>query len=255
MKRLKAEGWIVSVQTKIGEVFNSNPNVAQMFIAAYPTEVLRRRGNTIFDLDLAYEKDPKCHIIDAYSKVVFGDTETEHRCELFSKVSLKPDILVRMPEGDFAVVHMGIGWENRTFSEGFWKEVVTNCFLPVVCIGGSGDRHPHPDWEEFDLVNKLSVHELAHVVSKAKVFIGPDSGPLHIAQTTDTPCIGLYTCAKAEYRVHGNVHPIVPQINCYGCLHDEPPPVTYCGCRRKDFKCLELITPQMVLDKIVEILK
>lgn len=248
VKRLHQKGYAVDVCTLMLDVFYHSPYARAYsgLMKAYP------KYDKVVELNHAYELNPKIHIIDAYSLVAFGDTKTEHKCELFFKdPSLNLPIL---PKGEFIAVHMGIGWANRTFSEEFWTELALNLHLPLVFVGGRGDRHPKEDWEEFDLVNLLSIHGLAHAIAKAKLFIGPDSGPLHIAQTTNTPCIGLYTCAKAEYRMHGNMHPIIPDIDCYGCLHDEPPPVCYVGCRRKDFKCLDLITPDMVLRKVEELL-
>lgn len=271
VKRFHAEGYEVDVHTLFLDIFENNPYVRKAF-----TGLLKGRYyHKVVELNLAYEKNPKMHIIDAYSMTAFGDKNTEHKCELFFKDKLSSGVDRRIPLGDFIVVHMGVGWENRTFSKDFWEPILLKTDYDIVCVGGRGDLKPSPEFPGvLDLVGHLSIHELAQVIARARLFIGPDSGPLHIAQTTSTPCIGLYTCAKAEYRVHGNCHPIGPLsreedvikepfrsdknpaiLECYGCLHDEPPPVCYVGCRRGDFICVkERITPEMVLKKVEEVL-
>ena len=43
-----------------------------------------------------------------------------------------------------------------------------------------------------DLTNQLSIVDMLHVVSMSKVFVGADSGPLHVASLTTTPLVALY---------------------------------------------------------------
>lgn len=279
IKRAVDEGWRVWVQTKCGEVFKNNPYVDKIFDVGRRGGIRTQTGQfKVVDLNFAYEKRPKMHIIDAYSEVVFRDHKTlRWPLYLFNTQ--------RTMQGQFndpyIVLHAGVGWENRTFSKTFWEH--TQNFLGIdfpsyqfIWIG-KGDDHACIDYSHaISLIGKLSIHELAYVIDKAKLFIGPDSAPLHIAQTTSTPCIGLFTCARAEYRLtsphavavvpieppdlsKSDVASIQPQyrptLSCYGCLHDEPPPVTYTGCRRGDFICVhERITPEMVMDKVREVL-
>ena len=39
---------------------------------------------------------------------------------------------------------------------------------------------------------KTSLTELAALSRRAKLFIGSDTGPLHLAAAVGTPCVGLY---------------------------------------------------------------
>lgn len=232
VKRLHEEGWDVDVATDCVEVFEGNPHVNHVrgHIACQGSSCYDK----VIDLNLAYEKTPNMHIIDAYSMVAFGDKKTPHKLDVHFDLRLGKKWRVTL--------HKGISWENRTWPEANWDTVFhtlgLNLVLPIRTI---------------DSNITLSLHEIAQIIYETEVFVGSDSGLLHLAQALGVPSIGLYTCAKAEYRATG-AFPIIPDIDCYGCLHDEPPPVTYCGCRRGDLACLDLITPEMVIEKVGEVL-
>lgn len=246
VKRLAQEGNQVSVWTRCPDVFKSNPYISPVDMAKDP-EV------KFFDLDLAYEKKPKCHIIDAYSEVVFGDKNTEHKIELFPHV---PNEICRHRT---FIVNPAVSWENRTFSLRFWRTVAKELrnlnIDDVYTLSGPGD-YIVDGIVGVTPVKIKNLREAQLEIGNGGIFVGPDSGLLHVAQTTDTPCIGLFTCAKPEYRITSpKCYPIVPDIECHGCLHEAEPPVTYIGCKRGDLKCLDLITPEMVVEKAKEILK
>lgn len=248
-KRLSSK-YDVYVATDFPEAFEGQPWVKNAVAFAARTT---RQYTQVFDLDLAYERDPKCHIIDAYSKAVFGDTETE------KKIYLVLGDLERKAAADFCgrlsnfiAIHPTRSWENRTWPVESWAELLEALHEPVVVVGGKGDLElPNLPHGSIDLRGKLLWRSTAGVIEKARAFIGMDSALLHIAQAVNTPAFGLFTCAKAEYRGTSNLlTEFTPDINCYGCLHDEKPPVTYCGCRRGDFKCLELFNPAQIASAV-----
>ncbi len=255
VKRLRLDGWVVDVETDHLEVFKHNPYVNQTAHTFIPSAVAKY--DKVVDLNWAYENSPKQHIIDAYSMVAFGDTNTEHKLDWFLS-PLGEGARIVHDENDFITVHMAASWENRTWSTQNWLDLLGQLLKTynkkIVIVGSRNDRFP--DLNNTNIINqvgRLSLDETATWIAQSALFIGTDSSLLHIAQALNVPSIGLYTCAKAEYRATGAL-PIVPDIDCYGCLHDIPPPVTYCGCRRGDFKCLELITPEMVMEKVKEVL-
>lgn len=263
VRRLHEEGWKVFVQTVCPEVFKNSPYVEK--VIPWNQAIVPQHFKKIVNLDLCYERTPKKHIIDAYSRKVFGDEGTPKMLGIypteedrkFAVRCLRPyTAQVFSPAQPLlAVLHMATSWENRTWSTQNWMEVAKGLSQDnfwIVSVGENQDRFYASD-NTIDLVgDNLSIQELYSIIDLASVFIGSDSGILHIAQTTSTPCIGIYTCAKAEYRAT-TAFPIVPDLDCYGCLHDEVPPVTYCGCRRGDFACLTDVTPNKVIDKVKEI--
>jgi hypothetical protein len=73
-----------------------------------------------------------------------------------------------------------------------------------------------------DLTNNTSLTELATIMSKSKVVFGMDSGPLHLAFTTDTPVVAGFTNVNPELRIPPRNPGVkteiaVPKIPCQFC--------------------------------------
>jgi ADP-heptose:LPS heptosyltransferase len=90
----------------------------------------------------------------------------------------------------------------------------------------------------------FNLSELRSLMARASLFIGGDSGPLHVAATTDVPIVGLYgptlPIRSAPWRSAGYVTEAVelPDLPCRPCdqRHCEP----------GDFRCLMWMTPELV---------
>jgi len=93
---------------------------------------------------------------------------------------------------------------------------------------------------EFDL------SELRALVDRAALYIGGDSGPLHIAATTRTPVVALFGPTLAERSLPWRD----PSI---GAIAVEPGPLPCRPCHQRhcvpgDFRCLTMISPNMVVE-------
>jgi ADP-heptose:LPS heptosyltransferase len=96
-----------------------------------------------------------------------------------------------------------------------------------------------PDLGEFDLA------ELRALAGRASLYIGGDSGPMHIAATTDTPIVAL-------------LGPTLPERSkpwrdprWFSEMLDVSLPCRPCSqrtCEPGDFRCLTWIEPSRVLD-------
>jgi heptosyltransferase I len=112
-------------------------------------------------------------------------------------------------------------------------------------LGGAADRVV--DFGEFDLL------ELRSLVSRSRLFIGGDSGPLHIAATTATPIVGLYGPTLSERSAPWRDPRIptaslfVPGLPCRPC--DQR------ACAPGDFRCLTTLLPEDVLAAAERVMK
>ena len=93
---------------------------------------------------------------------------------------------------------------------------------------------------EFDLV------ELRALIGHAALYIGGDSGPLHIAGTTRTPVVGLFGPTLAVRSLPWR-DPAVPALGV------EPGPLACRPCDQRacvpgDFRCLTATPPERVID-------
>jgi len=95
------------------------------------------------------------------------------------------------------------------------------------------------DFGEFDLA------ELRALVSRSRLFIGGDTGPLHVAATTRTPIVGLYGPTLAERSAPWR-DPRIPTESLF--VADLPcRPCDQRVCAPGDFRCLTTLMPDAVV--------
>ncbi len=103
-------------------------------------------------------------------------------------------------------------------------------------LGPAGGTIVHPD---------VDVAELRALTARAAVYIGGDSGPLHVAATTETPVVALLGPTLPE-----RSHPWRDPRWFVEMIDAGPLPCRPCHQRRcepGDFRCLTAITPERVL--------
>ena len=90
-----------------------------------------------------------------------------------------------------------------------------------------------------------TVREMAALIQQCDLFIGPDSGPMHIAACVKTRTLALFGCIPPEARI--NYYPthtaLVANIPCLGCW--------YIKCNVK-LKCMKDLTASMVYNKVLD---
>lgn len=265
IRRLKAKypNADIWVSTVTQDAVIDNPYVSKI---VHNVDQIKAVTNVIYDLDLAYENNPKMHTTDAYSRVVFGHNEDDKRIDLVSN-QLDFDNAFRFIHGSVnferdkvVVLHMASSWPNRTWPKAYWSNVVKTLSTrgyKVLIVGRGGDLRADMIAGVVNLVDRLKIREVREVIKKSHIFIGMDSGLFHVAQSTETPTIGLFTVANPEYRVSRmkNTYSLIPNVPCKFCLHDEKPPVTYVGCKISTMQCLTDITPIAVINTVDDIFR
>jgi ADP-heptose:LPS heptosyltransferase len=86
--------------------------------------------------------------------------------------------------------------------------------------------------------------ELAKIIAGAKLFIGSDSGPLHLAAAVGTPSVGLFGPASPEI-----TGPLVT-MNSYLYKKVECSPCNQKDCVRKWNPCISLISVDEVFEAV-----
>lgn len=124
----------------------------------------------------------------------------------------------------------------------------------IFLFGGPGEEHlasriktamKHP---ATNLAGKLSLNELAYVISRLDLFVTNDSGPMHIAAAVKTPVVALfgpedpvYTRPYTSPALYRIVH---KELSCRPCIDKR--------CDRP--VCMESIKPEDVLQACLELL-
>jgi ADP-heptose:LPS heptosyltransferase len=87
--------------------------------------------------------------------------------------------------------------------------------------------------------------ELRALIVRSRLFVGGDTGPLHIAATTMTPVVGIYGPTLPERSAPWR-DPAVPtasvQIEGLACR-----PCDQRVCEPGDFRCLTTLLPETVI--------
>jgi ADP-heptose:LPS heptosyltransferase len=101
-----------------------------------------------------------------------------------------------------------------------------------------------------NLCGKLSPRESAAVLEKCKVFVGHDSGPMHLASAVGTPCVAIFSARNLP----GQWFPARPghaviyhQTDCFGCMLET--------CIAEKKKCILSIAVEEVYNAVLKVLK
>ena len=135
------------------------------------------------------------------------------------------------------------GVENwRTLLESLQRRYPTH---GLVLIGAAEDRSgaaaAASDWRgpQVNLCGELTPRETAAVLARAQLFLGPDSGPMHLAAAVGTPAVIAFSARglPGVWFPVGTSHQVVyHQTSCYGCNLET--------CIEQQRRCLLSITPQ-----------
>ena len=101
----------------------------------------------------------------------------------------------------------------------------------------------------MNLCGQLTVRESAALLEQASIFIGHDSGPMHLAAAVDTACVAIFSSRNlpGEWFPYGHKHKVLyKNVDCQGCRLD------VCVDRRK--YCIRSISVDDVTEKIGSIL-
>lgn len=142
-----------------------------------------------------------------------------------------------IPFEKYVVIHPVTTWGNRTWSALNWMRLTKELNekgIAVISIGKDSSEtgffnvdKPVFNFEienGMNLMNKTSISDCWHIISKASAFITMDSGLLHLAGTTDVNIIHLGSSINPEFRIpyrHGsqsfNYHYILGSCKSFCC--------------------------------------
>lgn len=140
-------------------------------------------------------------------------------------------------------IHTNGGWTLKNWSENRWMEFAERIYdryqCKVVLIGGKGEDINSP--YVINLADKLSIKELVALFERADLFVGLDSGPMHIASAANAPIIAMFsvTHAKVGAPNSDNFITIQAPLSC-----EIPCGLKYCY---KNINCTDSISVETVL--------
>jgi ADP-heptose:LPS heptosyltransferase len=117
----------------------------------------------------------------------------------------------------------------------------------VALIGGAEDKAAEAEIQEkapgtLSYVGELDLGGTAELIRQAAVFVGPDSGPMHIAAAVGTPIVAWFgptlPANFAPWKPAGGARILEKALDCRPCQQRT--------CVHGDYRCLQLITPEEV---------
>lgn len=162
-----------------------------------------------------------------------------------------------LPSGKYIVVHPFSGWKFRTWDLNRFNVVVEEAALGrgfgVVFVCHEDEaRHLQESQRYFagrwdvGFIASKDVLETAVVIAGGSLFLGNDSGPLHLASALGVRSVGLYGPALPSLTA--------PRSNLVRTLY-APVPCSPCDqrtCIRADNPCMDLLSAEEVRAAVVE---
>ncbi len=130
----------------------------------------------------------------------------------------------------------------------------------IVLVGGDADDghqleallHPRP----INLVGKTSLPQLADVIARAELFIGADSGVMHIAAATGTPVLSIFgpsnPAAWRPWAIGSRATVLSSGVECSPCSYVGHRIGARDGCPARS--CMKLVSPGRALEACARLL-
>jgi ADP-heptose:LPS heptosyltransferase len=161
-----------------------------------------------------------------------------------------------LPLGRRPLISCSVGtkMQAKDWGEDNWRKVLQQLAqsLPdygLVLVGAPGERavsdRVAAEWQgrSVNICGSTSPRESAAVLARARLFLGHDSGPMHLAAAVQTRCVAIFSARDypAVWFPWGNGHEVLyHRTNCSGCQLET--------CIKQRNKCLTAITPTAVLE-------
>lgn len=163
--------------------------------------------------------------------------------------------------GQFIAAGIGTKADTKDWGQENWKSLFDRWSRIHPAVGlvlvGSADENEISEkvaatWKGslINLCGKLTPRETAAVLERAALFVGHDSGPMHLAASVGAPCVAIFSSRNkpGEWYPFGNRHQVLyHQIPCCGC--------NLVVCERFDKMCIRSITVEEVCAALDEVWK
>lgn len=111
--------------------------------------------------------------------------------------------------GRFALLNPGAGWPSKLWPAERYGQLARHLAarygLPSVAVWGGDEERPLAEaivaasGHHARLAPRTSMTELAALCRRAALFVGSDTGPMHLAAAVGTPTVSLHGPSRAEW--------------------------------------------------------
>jgi ADP-heptose:LPS heptosyltransferase len=164
-----------------------------------------------------------------------------------------------LANGPLILIHPGPSYPVKHWPRESWaaltRELQQETAGSLAQLGARVGSYAQVEAEQFQsipgvvsLVGQLSLPETIALIAQADLFVGLDSGLLHIAASVGTPAVGLWgpTAHRFLYAESESRYSVTSRVECQGCHHRMPRLHWQTGCPY-DAKCMKAIPVDEVL--------
>ena len=228
----------ISVQTQCPEMLMGGPMIKRVAVSP-PSQVDR-----IIDLDMAYERNPKVHMVAAYAQAagvdlsLFPPEVRRPRWHLNPQGYEAADALPT--DRPIAVIATEGSWPIRQWPKDRFAAVVRwlQRYCRVIEVG-SPAAALNMGW---NLCGKTTIQQLAAIYSRARLAVMCDSLHVHLAACFSVPTVGIWGGTDPMLRIHGPEHHPVQRLDfpCRGCHHEREVLRCHSVCDQGAFRGLQV---------------
>jgi ADP-heptose:LPS heptosyltransferase len=173
--------------------------------------------------------------------------------EMFAKMKLLRE-KCRLADGPLVLIHPGPSYPVKHWPRESWialvEELKRHGVHSIAQLGARAGSYSNTGTEQFQpvpgvvsLVQQLSLPETVALIAQADLFVGVDSGLLHVAASVRTPSVGLWgpTSHRFLYAESESRHSVTSRVACQGCHHRMPRLHWQTGCPY-DARCMQTIS-------------
>lgn len=162
----------------------------------------------------------------------------------------------KLTGNNFIILNPATSWQSKNWPWEYFaalgNKLVERFGLPILLIGATADKQvtsniakkmQHPC---IDIAGQTTLNQLGAIAEQARLFISGDTGPLYIAEALGVRTISMWGPTNPVHMgPRGEQHTVLVAEKC-----------KFCHKRKcEHLSCLKEITPEMVFDKAVEMMK
>ncbi len=178
---------------------------------------------------------------------------TAQTAAVLAKLNLTVQKYITIHDGINTHTDTSHGHPTRCWPESHWREFARlfKAAYPDISLVQLGGPKSHVfDFADISLVGQTSVADLPHVLSGALLHVDGESGMVHLANITHTPCVVLFGPSRPDYLGYARNTNLTSPV-CAGCMNISKHWMTQCilGYSPKN-QCLPAILPQTVFEAV-----
>lgn len=242
----KHPGCKIIFLTQVPNVLEGNPYINR--VISRQEQISERSFDVFYNLDMSYEYRPHSHLLESYADVVGVPVED---CQNFLKTGTSN-------YKNWIIIHPGrTNWVGREWSPENFSIIASRLMdrgEKVLCIGDNDDYVINCTENRRRLDD---IPTTAAIIKDAKLFIGIDSFPMHIAQTFNVPGVCFFGCVDPKLRIYSDKMKSITAQNlaCLGCHHKKPAPCTVTNnCETGTLDCVKNVSVEKMWTEILKIL-